>query len=379
MPQPAEIDMFANYRIKDYNFRLIIMLVAITVIGILSVGSAEKSLQSKQIYGFIIGFIVMVILSFIDYTKLLKLWWFIYAGTLFVLILVLTIGEVHGGAKRWLNIGIAVQPSETAKIILILFYAQFIMKFKDKMKEVWVILLYVALMIPPLLLIAKEPDLSTTIVVFLVLCTVLFLGEIPYKYVLAVLGVAIPAAVLLFIYVLQPNQKLLDSYQQKRILAWLHPEQYELEEAYQQLNSVMAIGSGQLTGKGLNNNVVNSVKNGNFISKPQTDFIFTIIGEELGFVGSAAVIILLIGIAVECFIIAYRSREISGRIVAGGMGALVGFQGMLNIAVATGLMPNTGIPLPFVSAGLTSMVSMYLGMGFVLNVGLQCRQNYVNN
>ena len=354
------------------------MLLAISIIGILSVGSAEKSLQSKQIYGLIIGVVLMLVLSFIDYTVLLKLWWLIYAVNIVLLVLVLTVGEVHGGAKRWLNIGIAVQPSETAKIMLILFYAQFIMKFKDKMKEIWVILLSVALMIPPLLLIAKQPDLSTTIVVFLVLITVLFIGEIPYKYVLAVLGVAVPAAVLLFIYVLQPNQKLLDTYQQKRILAWLHPEQYELEEAYQQLNSVMAIGSGQLTGKGLNNNVVNSVKNGNFISKPQTDFIFTIIGEELGFVGSAIVIALLLGIVVECFVIAFKSKDISGRVVAGGMGALIGFQGMLNIAVATGLLPNTGLPLPFVSAGLTSMVSLYIGMGFVLNVGLQCEQKYTN-
>ncbi len=372
------IQSLKNYRLKDYNFRLIIMLIAISVIGILSVGSAEKSLQSKQIYGLIIGFVIMVILSFIDYTVLLKLWWLIYAANIVLLVLVLTVGEVHGGAKRWLNVGIAVQPSETAKIMLILFYAQFIMKFKDKMKEIWAILLAAALMVPPLLLIAKQPDLSTTIVVFLVLITVLFIGEIPYKYVLGVLGVAVPAAILLFIYVLQPNQKILDTYQQKRILAWLHPEQYELEEAYQQLNSVMAIGSGQLTGKGLNNNVVNSVKNGNFISKPQTDFIFTIIGEELGFVGSAIVIALLLGIVVECFVIAYKSKEISGRVVAGGMGALIGFQGMLNIAVATGLLPNTGLPLPFVSAGLTSMVSLYIGMGFVLNVGLQCEQKYTN-
>ncbi|MBR3040604.1 MAG: FtsW/RodA/SpoVE family cell cycle protein [Lachnospiraceae bacterium] len=370
--------MFTRFRFKDYNFRLILMLIAITVIGILAVGSAQKSYQSKQFWGFVVGFIVMIIISILDYTKILKLWWLIYAGNLGLLLAVLLFGEVHGGARRWLNVGIAVQPSETAKILLILFYAQFIMKFKDKMKDIRVILLAIALMVPPIVLIIKQPDLSTTIVIFSVICLVLFMGEIPYKYILGVLGVTIPAAILLFIYVLQPNQKLLDPYQQKRILAWLHPEQYELEEAYQQLNSVMAIGSGQLTGKGLNNNVVNSVKNGNFISEPQTDFIFTIIGEELGFVGSAAVILLLLGIVIECFIIAHRSKYISGRIIAGGMGTLVGLQGMLNIAVATGLLPNTGLPLPFVSAGLTSLVSLYIGMGFVLNVGLQCEQKYNN-
>ena len=370
--------IFTRPRLKDYNFRLIIMLVAISVIGVLVVGSAEKSYQSKQLYGLIVGFVLMIILSFIDYTKLLKLYWLIYGGNLVLLLLVRLFGETHGGAQRWLNIGIAVQPSETAKILLILFFAQFIMKFKDKMKDIRFILLTIALMIPPLLLIVLQPDLSTTVVIFVVMCVVLFVGEVPYKFVFATLGVAIPAALMGFIYILQPGQKILEDYQQDRILAWLHPEQYELEEAYQQLNSVMAIGSGKLTGKGLNNNVVNSVKNGNFISKPQTDFIFTIIGEELGFVGAALVILLLLGIAIECFIIAHKSKEMSGRILAAGMGALVGFQGMTNIAVATGLFPNTGLPLPFVSAGLTSLVSLFLGMGFVLNVGLQCEQKYTN-
>jgi len=368
---------FSEYHIKDYNIRLVIMLVAITVIGILAVGSAQKSLQSKQLYGFIIGFVIMIVLSLIDYTKLLKLWWLIYAGNLTLLVLVLAIGETHGGAQRWLNIGIAVQPSELAKILLILFFAQFIMKFKDKMKDIRIILLAIGLILVPLGLVVAQPDLSTTIVIFLVMSVVLFAGEVPYKYVLGALGVAIPAAALVFIYILQPSQKILKDYQQDRILAWLHPEEYEMEEAYQQLNSIMAIGSGQLTGKGLNNNVVNSVKNANFISKPQTDFIFTIIGEELGFVGSVAVILLLLGIAVECFIIAHKSKEISGRIIGAGMGSLVAFQGMINIAVATGLLPNTGLPLPFVSAGLTSLVSLYIGMGFVLNVGLQCEQKYI--
>ncbi|MBR6095046.1 MAG: FtsW/RodA/SpoVE family cell cycle protein [Lachnospiraceae bacterium] len=368
-----------KYKFRDYNFRLVLMLIGISVIGILAVGSADKDLQPKQFYGFLLGFGLMIVISFIDYTKILKLWWIIYGSNIVLLLLVQFFGESHYGAKRWLNIGITtIQPSEMAKIMLILFYAQFIMVFREKMKDIRIILLAIGLMIPPLFLIFKQPDLSTTITVFLVMNVILFVAEIPYKYVLGYLGVVIPAAVLAFIYILQPNQKLLDSYQQTRILAWLHPEQYEMDEAFQQLNSVMAIGSGELTGKGLNNNVVNSVKNANFISKPESDFIFTIVGEELGFVGSALLVALLLGIAVECFIIAHRSKEISGRVIAAGMGALVSLQGMVNIAVATGLLPNTGLPLPFVSAGLTSLVSLFIGMGFVLNVGLQRRNNYNN-
>ena len=368
-----------NYKIKNYNFRLVLMLIAISVIGILAVGSADKDLQPKQMFGFALGFVLMLIISFIDYTWILKLWWVIYGSNILLLLLVFFFGESKYGAQRWLNIGVTtIQPSEMAKIMLILFYAQFIMVFREKMKDIRFILLAIGLMVPPLLLIFKQPDLSTTITIFLVMNVILFVAEIPYKYVFGYLGVVIPVGVLAFIYILQPGQKILSPYQQTRILAWLHPEQYELEEAYQQMNAVMAIGSGQLTGKGLNNNVVNSVKNGNFISKPESDFIFTIVGEELGFVGSALLVLLLLGIAAECFVIAHKSREISGRVIAAGMGALISLQGMVNIAVATGLLPNTGLPLPFVSAGLTSMVSLFIGMGFVLNVGMQCRNNYNN-
>ena len=131
---------------------------------------------------------------------------------------------------------------------------------------------------------------------------------------------------------------------------------------------MMAIGSGQLLGKGYNNNEIGSVKNGNFISEGQTDFIFAIIGEEWGFIGSCLIIILQFLIALECALIGWKARDMAGHVIAGGVAGLVCFQSFINIGVATGLVPNTGLPLPFVSYGLTSLVSMYLGIGFVLNV-----------
>ena len=155
------------------------------------------------------------------------------------------------------------------------------------------------------------------------------------------------------------------------------PATYADTEAYQQLNSVIAIGSGQLWGKGLNNTDIASVKNGNFLPESQTDFIFAIIGEELGFIGSAVVILLLILIAMRCVSIARVAKDTAGMVIAAGIGALIGIQGFMNIAVATMMMPNTGLPLPFVSYGLSSLVSMYIGIGFVLNVGLQ-RKNLYN-
>ena len=162
----------------------------------------------------------------------------------------------------------------------------------------------------------------------------------------------------------------MDEYQGLRILAWLKPEKYP-ESSYQQQNSIMAIGSGQLTGKGLNNTGVNSVKNGNFISEPQTDFIFTVAGEELGFIGTTTIIVILMLISIECMIIAFKAADVAGRVIAGGMGAYIGFQTLINVSVTTGLFPNTGLPLPFVSYGLTSLVALFAGIGFVINVRLQ--------
>ena len=141
---------------------------------------------------------------------------------------------------------------------------------------------------------------------------------------------------------------------------------------------MMAIGTGQLWGKGLNNNMISSVKNGNFISEPQTDFIYTIVGEELGFVGGCAVIVLLFLITLECLSVARKAKDLAGTSICSRMAELVGFQSFVNIAVATGLIPYTGVPLPFVSYGLTSLVSLYIGMGFVLNVRLQCVRKYNN-
>ena len=199
----------------------------------------------------------------------------------------------------------------------------------------------------------------------------MYLAGLSYKFIGTLLAIMIPTALIFILIVIQPNQKLIEPYQQTRILAWLYPEKYASDEAFQQTNSIMAIGSGQLKGKGLNNNTTTSVKNGNFILEPQTDFIFAIVGEELGFVGCCIVIGLLLLIVIQCIIIGMKAQDLSGRIICCGIAAQVAIQSFINISVATGIFPNTGIPLPFVSYGLTSLLTMFLGIGVVLNVGLQ--------
>lgn len=370
-----------KYRLRDYNFILILMVIAVTTIGILSIGSANSAEQPKQFYGALFGGFLMLVISVIDYKYVLKLYWVYYFLNIALLLLVQFIGSSSGGAQRWVTIaGIRFQPSETAKILLILFYAQFIMVHRENLNKLRTIFLMLGLLVPPLFLIYEQPDLSTSIVLVLVFIVILFVGGLKYRYFLSAIAVIVPALIIGFVLIMQPDQKLINDYQKNRILAWLYPQEYVNSEAYQQTNSIIAIGSGQLEGKGLNNSSITSVKNGNFISEPHTDFIFAVIGEELGFTGSSILVILLTGISFVCFNAGRKAKDISGAIICGGTGTIILTQTLMNISVATGLMPNTGIPLPFVSYGVTSLLCMYVGIGFVLNVRLQClRKNVTQN
>ena len=360
------------YHLKDYKFNLVVLVIALSILGVLAVGSAKEVYQSRQIVGMIIGIIAMVIVSLIDYVWVLNFYWIIYGFVVLILGAVLVIGDKVNGATRWIDLGFTTfQPSELAKILLILFFAKFIMMHAEDINDKVTLIKYAILSAIPLALIIVEPNLSTTICTALVICLMIYIGGLSYKFIGTVLLILVPVAIIFLSIVVQPDHKLLKDYQQKRILAFLEPEKYESDEAYQQKNSVMAIGSGQLTGKGLNNNTTTSVKNGNFISEPQTDFIFAIVGEELGFVGSCIVVALLLLIVIQCILVGIRSQDLAGRIICCGVGGLIGFQSFINIGVASKLLPNTGVPLPFVSYGLTSLVSLYVGIGFVLNVGLQ--------
>ncbi|WP_331470648.1 FtsW/RodA/SpoVE family cell cycle protein [Mediterraneibacter glycyrrhizinilyticus] len=361
-----------RYHLKDYRFSLIILVTALSIIGVFIVGSAQADLQWRQLQGVLLGLIAMFIISLIDYNWILKFYWVMYAVNLVLLAAVLLFGETVNGATRWLNLGfIQFQPSDLTKLLMILFFAKFLMDRERDINDKKTIIQGIALILPSLILIYKQPNLSNTICLALLFCVLMFMGGLSYKFIGTVLAITIPTAVILFVIVIQPNQPLIHQYQQNRILAWLEPEEYESEEAYQQLNSIKAIGSGKLTGKGYNSDATTSVKNGNFISEPQTDFIFAIIGEELGFVGCCVVIILILLIVIDCILIGMKAKDTGGRIICAGIAALIGIQSFINISVATMLFPNTGISLPFVSYGLTSLVCLYMGIGFVLNVGLQ--------
>ncbi len=366
--------MFSRFRLRNYDFKLVLLVIAVSTVGVLAVGSAEPSLRSKQLIGVVFGVCMMLFISLFDYNWVLKFYWLMYLFNLVLLGLVHSpLGSSANGAQRWIQIteSFKFQPSETAKILLILFFAQFIMKNREKFNTIRVIGSCIVLIGIPWGLIITQPDLSTSLVLAAVFCIIMFAGGLSFKVVFGVLAIAVPALAIVVSLALQPDQTILKDYQQDRILAFIYPEEYADKEAYQQINSVTAIASGMLDGKGYNNNEITSVVNGNFISEPQTDFIFAVIGEEFGFKGSIVVVVLLMGIALECIGVARKAKDLAGTIIAAGMGGLIGIQSFVNLGVVTFILPNTGLPLPFISYGLTSLLSLFMGMGFVLNVKMQ--------
>lgn len=368
---------FKTYKLKNYNFRLILLLLVICGLGIAIIGSANDGSDNravfKQAIGMVIGFSGMIVISLIDYGWILKFYWLIYVFNVGLLSAVLLIGSSHHGAKRWIDItdGLTIQPSEFAKIFTILFLAKFLTINKERISKWWFLIVTAGLAGITLLLIEKEPDLSTTILVTGLTIIMVFAAGISYKKIGIILAVFIPVAAAAIIYIQQPEQKLLDDYQMNRINAFLYPDEYD-DARYQQDNSVLAIGSGKLYGKGLYNDSTESLKNANYLSREMVnDFIFAIIGEEMGFVGSCIVLGVLFLIISECFLAAIFAPDASGRMLCTGMAALLTLQVFINVGVATELLPNTGIPLPFISTGLSSLISLFGGMGFVLNVSLQ--------
>ncbi len=364
--------------LKNLNFILMICIIILSAIGVLAINSAtngEMSLVRKQIYGALFGVAMMVAISFIDYHTILKFSIIIYIGCLALLVMVLVYGFISHGARRWITLPVIgrFQPSEFVKIGLVLFFADYFGRNEEKKGRTNIMIPAFGLAMIPVVLILLEPDTSTTIIILVELACMFFVAGLSYKFIMIVLAIIIPVGAGFLLLVKNGMLSFLGDYRVGRLLAFFDKTQY-VDENLQQNNSVMAIASGKLMGKGLNNTGLESVKNGNFLAEEQTDFIFAIIGEELGFIGSIAVIILFALAVFMCLRTARKAADIQGKVICTGIGMLLAMQSFTNIAVATGLFPNTGLPLPFISSGVSSLVSMYFGMGVVLSVGLHPKE-----
>ena len=382
----------SRIHLRYLNYRLILYVLTLSVLGVIIVNSATRNevaagaltTTQKQILGVVLGIVTMIVLIFLDYHILVKYAWVFTLISLALLVYVKYINPLNiSNANRWVRLpGFGtIQPSEFSKVAIAVMAVFLLQKMRHRINNVLFILFYFLVNGVSVYLIYVEPDMSTSLICLFGLVAMIFLAGISWKWVFGVMAAfgLLMGGVLYLVY--QPEQpvlawmvenKLVTQYQVNRVNAYFFPDQYP-DLVRQQLCSVIAIGGGQLSGKGLNNSTFESVKNGNFLSQEQTDMIFAVVGEELGFTGSAFIILLYLLFFIEGLRIAGRSPDEEGRILGGGLIAMMAFQCFVNMGVAMLVLPNTGTPLPFISAGMSSLLSCFMMTGILLNIGMQRR------
>lgn len=274
-----------------------------------------------------------------------------------MLVLVLISGETGGGAQRWLNIGIRFQPSELMKLAVPAMLA-WLLHDRPLPPTMWMNLVLVALMAVPVAMIALQPDLGTAIMIALTGVTVIFVAGISLIYVFAAIPVAVGSALILWNFYMH-------DYQKQRVLTLLDPEKDPLGAGYHIIQSKIAIGSGGLFGKGWLNGSQGQLE---FLPEQTTDFIFAVIGEELGFIGVTLLLLLYLLIVMRGFMIATAAQDTFSRLLAGSISFTFFFYVFVNTAMVTGLLPVVGVPLPLISAGGTSMVTLLAGFGILMSI-----------
>lgn len=361
-----------NY-LKQVDIWLILIMTALTGIGVLAISSAtaysgDDSFVKKQLIYFAVGLVLMIIVMNIDYHLLGDWYLIIYGATLIILIAIFFVGKNVNGASRWLNIGpVPIQPSEFAKIAMILCSAKLIAKHHKRINELWPIVFIGIFEFVPFILVNRQPNLSTSIVLIVILVIQLFVTKLNMKYILTTLFIGIIIVTSAFVYIVKnPNQKLIAPYQRERIVNKINGGD-NLAERYQTNQAIHAIGSGGLEGKGL---YKGSISRLNYLPESHNDFIIAVIGEEFGFIGAAIIIALVLLLVARGLWIAHSAIDDLGKFIVVGYIGMIAMQSFVNMGVVTDLLPNTGVTFPFISAGGSSLWANMIGMGLVLNVAM---------
>lgn len=353
----------------EYDFVLTSVTVLLVLFGVVMVYAASSYnaqvnygnkyfYMFKQLVGAVLGFVAMIAMSFIDYHVLGKLRFVILAISVLLLVLVFIpgIGVESYGARRWINLPFfTMQASEIAKFGFIIFSAAYMAKHHKKMTTFKGILPVLGVGSLICLLIILEPNMSITICVVLLMFAMLFIGGARIKHFLIL---ALPAVAMV------PLLIIAEPYRLKRMLAFIDPWASPLGEGYQLIQSFYSLGSGGLFGLGL----FNSRQKYLFLPFSESDFIFSIIGEELGLIGCAIVMFAFVLIIARAIRIAQNSTDRFGCYLASGIACIIAIQVLVNIAVVTGSIPPTGLPLPFVSAGSSSLIVFCSGIGILQSV-----------
>ena len=355
---------------SHFDWTLFGIVLSLTLLGILTIYSATYSitegqaggLAAKQFYWLVIGLAAMLAALSIDYHHLDRLAYPFYGLVLFLLLLVLFIGSVGGGSQRWLNLGFFIlQPSEPAKLAVVLALAKYLQYDEPpdgyRLRDLWLPFLLVA---PLILLTLVQPDLGTAIILSLIFMSIMLMGGLrlrSFLYLAAAGVVFMPIA-----------WHFLKSYQQKRILIFLNPDLDPLGAGYHVIQSKIAVGSGRFFGKGYLKGTQNQL---DFLPAQHTDFVFSVFAEEWGLAGCVLLLALYFAFIVVSLRVVARAKDRFGALLVFGILAMFFWQVLINASMVTGLLPVVGIPLPLLSYGGSSMVSMMVGAGFLINVSMR--------
>ena len=355
---------------SHFDWTLFGIVLSLTLLGILTIYSATYSitegqaggLAAKQFYWLVVGLAAMLAALSIDYHHLDRLAYPFYGLVLFLLLLVLFIGSVGGGSQRWLNLGFFIlQPSEPAKLAVVLALAKYLQYDEPpdgyRLRDLWLPFLLVA---PLILLTLVQPDLGTAIILSLIFMSIMLMGGLrlrSFLYLAAAGVVFMPIA-----------WHFLKPYQQKRILIFLNPDLDPLGAGYHVIQSKIAVGSGRFFGKGYLKGTQNQL---DFLPAQHTDFVFSVFAEEWGLAGCVLLLALYFAFIVVSLRVVARAKDRFGALLVFGILAMFFWQVLINASMVTGLLPVVGIPLPLLSYGGSSMVSMMVGAGFLINVSMR--------
>lgn len=359
---------------SSFDYVLAALTVLISAFGIIVLASATGSNKgalsrelTSQMMWVATGIIIMLVVAFVDYKFICKFYIPIYLVNIFLLIAVLIYGmATRRETYRWLGIGsFGILPSEFSKIFMIIFLASLLERLGENVSKFRYFCLVIGLTLVPTALILVEPSLSASLVTVMICVFMLYGARLKLRYFAIGLLVLVPVIGIIYYDVNADNPLLLDKllgYQASRLEAFYERDPSS-DEYYQTYQSIQAIGTGRLTGKGLFNNEI-------YVPKSENDFIAAIIGSEFGFLGCMAVLAAFFLLIIKCLTTAMKSDVYSGKLISVGCAAMIGVQVFVNFGVATGLLPNTGMALPFMSAGGSSMWASFASVGLVINVGM---------
>ena len=352
--------------LKSIDYSLIIIALALFIIGIIALHSANGGVNgnmeevTKQFIWFFIGIISMSLVMFIDYDIYKKLWIPIYLLTIVSLVLVLFTKPIYG-ARSWFTFkGVSIQPGEIAKITLIIGLGRLLELFKEKGKlnhpiYILMVLMYVAI---PVTLLALQPDFGTAMVFLVVAAVMIFIAGINVGYIIGAFVTVVLGIFLAYHYLLPP-------YAINRINVFLNPGSDPKGAGYNIIQSELAVGSGQMWGMGIHNGNQSQL---GYLPMKTTDFIYAVISEEMGFVMSVAVVALFVFLIGKSVYIGKTAKDKYGSLLVVGIAGMFLAHFVENVGMNIGLMPITGIPLPFISYGGSSMITNFVGLGIILSV-----------